>query len=106
MRVEHYYYSDSSSLYLPSFFYFFICLFCLLGVPPRMRLNDSDIQFQLDRRRPGQSLLTTARNEKDRIKIVSGTEVKKKRDTTITNQYIHTHIHKHSIYIYFNRELN
>jgi chorismate synthase len=34
----------------------------------------SDIQGQLDRRRPGQSQLTTARNEKDRVTILSGVE--------------------------------
>jgi chorismate synthase len=29
------------------------------GVPPRMQLTEEDIQKQLDRRRPGQNLLTT-----------------------------------------------
>jgi chorismate synthase len=44
------------------------------GVPPRMKLNESDIQGQLDRRKPGQSKLTTPRSEKDLVKILSGTE--------------------------------
>ena len=44
------------------------------GVPPRMSLCDSDIQRQLDRRRPGQSRLTTQRTEKDTVQIVSGVE--------------------------------
>eukprot|EP01116_Phalansterium_solitarium_P005489 TRINITY_DN1716_c1_g1_i5.p2 TRINITY_DN1716_c1_g1~~TRINITY_DN1716_c1_g1_i5.p2 ORF type:complete len:372 (-),score=120.11 TRINITY_DN1716_c1_g1_i5:204-1319(-) len=44
------------------------------NVPPRMRLSDSDIQKQLDRRRPGQSALTTARDEKDKVYIQSGVE--------------------------------
>ena len=44
------------------------------GVPSRIKLNESDIQRQLDRRRPGQSKLTTPRNEKDLVKILSGTE--------------------------------
>ena len=44
------------------------------GVPPRMKLNESDIQRQLDRRKPGQSKLTTPRSEQDLVKILSGTE--------------------------------
>ncbi len=45
------------------------------GVPPRMTLSESDIQPQLDRRRPGQSSLATPRDEKDKVKILSGTEM-------------------------------
>lgn len=44
------------------------------GVPPGISLVESDIQVQLDRRRPGQSALTTKRDEKDRVTILSGTE--------------------------------
>ena len=33
------------------------------GCPPRLPLSDADIQRQLDRRRPGQSRLTTEREE-------------------------------------------
>ncbi|CAK4009637.1 Chorismate synthase [Lecanosticta acicola] len=44
------------------------------GVPPGMELTESDIQPQMTRRRPGQSALTTPRNEKDRVEIQSGTE--------------------------------
>lgn len=44
------------------------------GVPPGMELSEDDIQPQLTRRRPGQSKLTTPRNEKDRVFIQSGTE--------------------------------
>jgi len=44
------------------------------GVPPNLPLTEADIQVQLDRRRPGQSHLTTARDEKDRVSILSGTE--------------------------------
>jgi chorismate synthase len=44
------------------------------GVPPRMRLSESDIQPQLDRRRPGQSLITTSRKEQDLVTILSGVE--------------------------------
>eukprot|EP00928_Gymnodinium_smaydae_P016928 TRINITY_DN16426_c0_g1_i1.p1 TRINITY_DN16426_c0_g1~~TRINITY_DN16426_c0_g1_i1.p1 ORF type:complete len:519 (-),score=123.24 TRINITY_DN16426_c0_g1_i1:397-1896(-) len=44
------------------------------GVPPCMRLTEADIQPQLTRRRPGQSRLTTPRDEKDMVSILSGTE--------------------------------
>ena len=44
------------------------------GVPPRMGLTEDDIQPQLDRRRPGQSRLTTDRSEADRVAILSGVE--------------------------------
>jgi chorismate synthase len=39
-----------------------------------MALTDDDIQPQMTRRRPGQSAITTPRNEKDRVEIQSGTE--------------------------------
>ena len=42
--------------------------------PPGLPLKESDIQTQLTRRRPGQSDLTTPRDEKDRVQILSGTE--------------------------------
>ncbi|KAI5784707.1 chorismate synthase, partial [Geopyxis carbonaria] len=44
------------------------------GVPPGLPLTEADIQPQLSRRRPGQSALTTPRNEKDKVHIHSGTE--------------------------------
>ncbi len=44
------------------------------GVPPRMELCEEDIQPQLDRRRPGQSALTTPRQESDTVSILSGVE--------------------------------
>jgi chorismate synthase len=44
------------------------------GIPPRLPLVEADVQPQLDRRRPGQSSLTSPRNEKDLVQIVSGTE--------------------------------
>jgi chorismate synthase len=43
------------------------------GCPPRLRLTESDIQPDLDRRRPGQSAIVTPRQEADRVRIVSGT---------------------------------
>ncbi len=44
------------------------------GCPPNLSLTEDDIQPQLDRRRPGQSDVTTARDEKDKVSILSGTE--------------------------------
>ena len=42
------------------------------GCPPRLALTVDDIQGDLDRRRPGQSRLTTQRGETDRAEILSG----------------------------------
>ena len=44
------------------------------GCPPGLAISESDIQPQLDRRRPGQSRLTTDRDEADRVAILSGVE--------------------------------
>src|ERR1700744_5269237 len=43
------------------------------GCPPRLQLTESDIQPDLDRRRPGQSSIVTPRKEADRVQILSGT---------------------------------
>lgn len=42
------------------------------GCPPGMDLSESDVQEELDRRKPGQSKLTTQRKESDRVRIMSG----------------------------------
>jgi chorismate synthase len=42
------------------------------GCPPGMSLEEADIQFDLDRRRPGRSRHTTQRNEPDQVEILSG----------------------------------
>ncbi len=42
------------------------------GCPPGMELAESDIQLDLDRRRPGRSRHTTQRNEPDQVRILSG----------------------------------
>ena len=42
------------------------------GCPPQLPLSVEDIQFELDRRRPGQSDITTPRKESDTAEIVSG----------------------------------
>lgn len=42
------------------------------GCPPRLPLREQDIQTELDRRRPGQSEISTQRKEGDRAQILSG----------------------------------
>ena len=42
------------------------------GFPPNIEVDLDFIQSELDRRRPGQSLLTTARKEGDKVEILSG----------------------------------
>jgi len=42
------------------------------GCPPRIEISEAEIQRELDRRRPGQSKLTTQRKEEDRCEILSG----------------------------------
>lgn len=44
------------------------------GCPPGLELTEADIQPQLSRRRPGQSDLSTPRQEADQVIIYSGTE--------------------------------
>lgn len=44
------------------------------GCPARVPIEARDIQRQLDRRRPGQSAITTKRAEADRVEILSGIE--------------------------------
>ncbi|MBI1802858.1 MAG: chorismate synthase [Ignavibacteriae bacterium] len=42
------------------------------GVKPNMIVSEAEIQKELDRRRPGQSSVTTSRNEADQVHILSG----------------------------------
>ncbi len=42
------------------------------GCPPGLEISGSDIQKELDRRKPGQSAITTPRKEEDEIHIMSG----------------------------------
>lgn len=42
------------------------------GCPPGIAISADDIQKELDRRKPGQSSITTPRNERDTIHILSG----------------------------------
>ncbi|KJH71393.1 chorismate synthase [Aliterella atlantica] len=42
------------------------------GCPPRLEITEAEIQYELDRRRPGQSKITTPRKEADTCEILSG----------------------------------
>jgi len=42
------------------------------GCPPGMKLAESDIQIDLDRRKPGTSKFVTQRKEDDSVEILSG----------------------------------
>ncbi|MFH1586475.1 MAG: chorismate synthase [Candidatus Diapherotrites archaeon] len=42
------------------------------GVKAGLKISESDIQKELDRRRPGQSRVSTQRREKDKVEILSG----------------------------------
>lgn len=42
------------------------------GLPPGLPVDAAAVQRELDRRRPGQSAITTQRQEADRVEIVSG----------------------------------
>ena len=42
------------------------------GCPPKIDISEADIQRELDRRRPGQSKITSQRQEEDRCEILSG----------------------------------
>ncbi|MBX7117038.1 MAG: chorismate synthase [Myxococcaceae bacterium] len=53
------------------------------GCPSGVALTVEDIQTALDRRRPGQSALVTARQESDRVEILSGVYERKTLGTPI-----------------------
>ncbi|MDA0745747.1 MAG: chorismate synthase [bacterium] len=42
------------------------------GCPPNLEITPEEIQVELDRRKPGQSRITTQRKEEDRVEILSG----------------------------------
>ncbi|OVE86106.1 chorismate synthase [Natronolimnobius baerhuensis] len=44
------------------------------GVPAGLELSEEDIQDDLDRRKPGQSMITTSRGEPDAVSIKSGVQ--------------------------------
>ena len=53
------------------------------GCPPQLPLSVEDIQFELDRRRPGQSDITTPRKESDTAEILTGSYEGKTLSTPI-----------------------
>lgn len=53
------------------------------GCPPGLTITKNDIQKELDRRRPGQSEITSPRNESDEIHIMSGVSDGKTTGTPI-----------------------
>ena len=58
---------------------------CIIdGCPPGIDLSESDIQIDLDRRKPGQSKYTTQRKESDKVEILSGTFEGKTTGTPIS----------------------
>lgn len=42
------------------------------GCPAGLEISEEEIQVELDRRRPGQSSITTQRKEPDKVEILSG----------------------------------
>jgi chorismate synthase len=54
------------------------------GCPPRLDISAEEIQVELDRRRPGQSKITTPRKEADTCEILSGIFEGKTLGTPIT----------------------
>ena len=44
----------------------------LEGCPPRLEIDIESIQYELNRRKPGQSKITTPRKENDQVEILSG----------------------------------
>ncbi len=53
------------------------------GCPPQLEISEAEIQLELDRRRPGQSKITTPRKESDTCEIISGVFQGKTLGTTI-----------------------
>jgi len=53
------------------------------GCPPNIPLTETDIQKEMDRRRPGRFSSASARNEKDRVEILSGVFAGKTTGTPI-----------------------
>ena len=63
---------------------------CIIdGCPPNIAISETDIQHDLDRRRPGQSDVTTQRKEDDKVKILSGVFEGKTTGTPIAVSYTH-----------------
>ena len=62
------------------------------GCPAGLPLDEEDIQRYLDRRKPGQSRFTTARQEGDQVEILSGVFEGKTTGTPIALEVRNTEI--------------
>jgi len=78
---------------------------CIIdGCPPNIELNESDIQQELNRRKPGQSNIVTQRKEPDTVEFLSGIFEGKTTGTSIgfiiknTNQKSHDYSHNTNVY--------
>jgi len=61
-----------------------LALGCIIdGCPPGIELSEADLQYDLNRRKPGQSRYTTQRKEADEVKILSGVFEGKTTGTSI-----------------------
>jgi len=54
------------------------------GCPPNIAISQKDIQFDMNRRRPGKSKFTSQRKESDKVEILSGTFQGKTTGTPIS----------------------
>ena len=74
------------------------------GFPAGVEIDEEFIQQELDRRKPGQSAITTARNESDKVDFLSGIYEGKSTGTPIgfsvwnTNQHSSDYEEMKSIY--------
>ena len=61
-----------------------LALGCIVdGCPPGLEISESDLQIDLDRRKPGTSRFTTQRKEADEVRILSGVFEGKTTGTSI-----------------------
>lgn len=60
------------------------------GVPSQIKLSEEDIQFWLEKRKPGTSRFTTQRKEPDQVRILSGVFEGKTTGTPIGLEIINT----------------
>ena len=74
------------------------------GMPAGIDLDMDFIQHELDRRKPGQSRITTQRNEADRVQLLSGVFEGKTTGTPIgfvvknTNQHSNDYDNMHQLF--------
>ncbi|MBO4956302.1 MAG: chorismate synthase [Rickettsiales bacterium] len=61
-----------------------VAIGCVIdGCPANIEITEEDIQKELDKRKPGQSSITTQRKEEDRVQILSGVFEEKTTGTPI-----------------------